>query len=110
VGAGLLRPLASDASAGPVTEQFPAAASVGHDHNHIEPPCVRRGTIGVYTRSIGIIEFSANQATRQHGTPAVARHHRALVGEATTTLDDPGVVHELAADGPGSGADASADK
>jgi predicted acylesterase/phospholipase RssA len=52
---------ASDASAGPVTEQFPAAASVGHDHNDIERPCVGRGIIDVDTRSIGIIEFSANQ-------------------------------------------------
>jgi hypothetical protein len=111
VGAGLLPPLALP-TLPPVRqlEEVPAAAFVGHDHNDIERPCVGRGIIDVYTRSIRIIEFSANQATRQHSAPAVARHHRALVGGTTTTLDDRGVVHELAATSPGSGADASADK
>jgi hypothetical protein len=62
VGAGLLPPLALR-TLPPVRqlEQLPAAASVGDDHNYIERPCARRGTIDVDTRSIGIIEFSANQ-------------------------------------------------
>jgi hypothetical protein len=42
-------------------EQVLAAAIVAHDHSYIERPCVRRRIIDVDTRSIGIIEFSANQ-------------------------------------------------
>jgi hypothetical protein len=62
VGAGLLPPLALP-TLPPVRqlEEVPAAAIVGHDHNDIERPCVGRGIIEVDTRSIGIIEFSANQ-------------------------------------------------
>ncbi|HEU0318523.1 MAG TPA: patatin-like phospholipase family protein, partial [Solirubrobacteraceae bacterium] len=45
-------------------EQVLATAIVGHDQTYIERPCVRRRMIDVDTRSIGILEFDADQGKR----------------------------------------------
>ncbi len=45
-------------------EQVLATAVVGHDQTYIDRPCVRRRMIEVDTRSIGIIEFDADEQKR----------------------------------------------
>ena len=46
-------------------QQVVATAIVGHDQTHLERPCVRRRTMEVDTRSVGIVEFDVDDARRK---------------------------------------------
>ena len=46
-------------------EQVVATAIVGHDQTYLERPCVRRRAIRVDTSAVGIVEFGADQRTRE---------------------------------------------
>ncbi|MBW3652885.1 MAG: patatin-like phospholipase family protein [Actinobacteria bacterium] len=45
-------------------EQVVATAIAGHDQSYLERPCVRRRTIAVDTRAVGIVEFDASARQR----------------------------------------------
>ncbi len=47
-----------------ILEQVLATAIVGHDQTYPELPCVRRRTITVDTRAVGIVEFDASPEQR----------------------------------------------
>lgn len=58
-------------------EQVVATAIVGNDQTYTDRPCVRRRTISVDTRAVGVVEFDASEEQREiviaNGTAAAER-------------------------------------